>query len=367
MAKKLPLLTLSLLTLTTAASSFYLAPSASASIFAPNGEKVWTLEEVMAGATEIENVLAAECPDDISCQGRIYSEYTAANGLYNGVQYFHNRSFLVTSINPSAETIKILFHTKKTTFGNFTPREDTITEARIVWTDEGSPDIVNTYGGMIPDALPDWAHWVYNASRSTQGPDWFPSYTEFEVFVPEADLDLNTNGIMSYTFYSTYSNARGKVNYTNCLNSPYYEPGMECHLVFKDINGTVDYVPYLDGRPAYPDSGYVEPIMEPESSGLGSEDSPNIEDPAAIAPAKLTTTEAIQAPKTPETGAQAYPTEVCSREINLPWWIIVLILAGNALLIWWFTPNRQKSRKNAKKSQKKVLTRLAVFDKMVSV
>lgn len=348
MGKKfLPLL---ILALTMAAGGLYSASPVSASILDPAGNKVWTLEEVTTAAAEIEEIFATECPDDILCQGRIYAEYSEASGLYKGTQVFHVTPFLLTSINPSTGTVKILFHTEKNTFGNFTPREDQITEVRMVWADEGSPDIINTYGGTIPIDLPDWAHLIYMAKRSTQGSDWIQSYTEFEISAPESNLELNTSGFVKYKFDSIYSNARGTIDYSNCLNSPYYEPGVECRIVFKDTNRVYDYVPYKDGRPAYPNSGYVEPTIEPEEEGLGGETDSVIDNPTAAEPAASINASPIQIPKAPETGAQTYPTEVCSREINLPWWTLALILAGNALLIWWFIPNHQKTPKNSKKS-----------------
>ncbi len=361
MPKKLPIL---LSSLAIAAGGIGLqAPSASASILDPDGQTVWTWEEVAATAADVSAKIVAECPNDLDCQLRILRSYADMGGIYNGVLNFFHSQIFFTSFNPSAGTIKLIYHISQSSFGDLATPEDTLNDLRIVWTDEGSPDIINTYGGVVPvDNLPDWAHLVYNANSTTHGAGWITSGTEFEISAPESNLDLNTSGFISFGAYGDRSNVRGRNKYDSCINSPYYEPGMECHLVFLNSQTRIAYVPYKDGRPAYPNSGYIEPevpepISDPDPNPATTEpstepspsDITNDSGPEVVSTSYTT---AYPSPKAPDTGA-AYPSEVCSREINMPWWIITLILAGNALLIWWFTPNRHHLRRNPQKSPKK--------------
>ncbi len=74
------------------------------------------------------------------------------------------------------------------------------------------------------------------------------------------------------------------------------------------------------------------------------------------------------APKAPETGRAGNYTDSSDNSSETPWWFIFLNIVGALLLVWWFMPTpNEKIRKNAKKSEKRVLTKKADCDKMVSV
>ena len=181
-----------------------------------------------------------------------------------------------------------------------------------------------------------------------------------------SDLVNNEEGILYFTV-----NASGLIiglkDYSACINSPDYTEGMECRLMFNesgyysyaamppkatttpDEEPTPDPAPNLDEptseTPVESGKGAAEETPEPKEMTEDASTNPELE----IISTSYTTS--YDPPKTPNTGA--YPAEVCSREINMPWWIIALISAGNALLIWWFTPNRHHLRQNPQKSPKK--------------
>ena len=70
-------------------------------------------------------------------------------------------------------------------------------------------------------------------------------------------------------------------------------------------------------------------------------------------------------PKAPETGANL---EGYENETTMPLWLIILIVIGVMLIVWWFLPTEnQKNRKKFGKNRKRVLTKKANCDKMISV
>ena len=202
--------------------------------------------------------------------------------------------------------------------------------------------------------------------------------------MPGSGLLLNTSGKLDHAIFGTNGfNSMGYTDYSDCLNASDYEEGMECKMMVSGDKWISFFPPRAEivepdpiitsDTPDTPDALVVpDTTDEPSDSAIiidvTTEDpEPATNDPAndtSGAPGKgsaSTTSESKAAPiiytnayippKAPDTGA--YPAEACSREINMPWWIIALILAGNALLIWWFTPNRHHLRQNPQKSPKK--------------
>ena len=69
-----------------------------------------------------------------------------------------------------------------------------------------------------------------------------------------------------------------------------------------------------------------EPVQKDEGYGSTSD--------AAVASSASTATV-----KTPDTGVA---TEECTKSVEFPWWLIVLIVLGDAAVIWWFIPARKR-------------------------
>ena len=82
-------------------------------------------------------------------------------------------------------------------------------------------------------------------------------------------------------------------------------------------------------------------------------------------PAFLSQNQDKVALKTPETGQNTIEHEY---NTEMPWWIALLNIFGILLIVWWFIPSKSlRIKKRIQKTSKKVLTKNADCDKMVSV
>ena len=246
----------------------------------------------------------------------------------------------------------------------------------LAWFDDWRGQIYNFYRPQFISGEIEGLHTVYDSIAEGLDTAHFPAWQEVEISVPGSGLLLNTSGKLDHAIFGTNGfNSMGYTDYSDCINASDYEEGAECKLMISgdkwmaffppraemaepdpiatpDTSDTTDD-PGEPGTITNATTGAPEPAPNeptddaPEESGKGSVDTATSESKVA----STAYTNSNIPPRAPDTGA--YPAEVCSREINMPWWIIALILAGNALLIWWFTPNRHHLRQNPQKSPKK--------------
>ena len=101
-----------------------------------------------------------------------------------------------------------------------------------------------------------------------------------------------------------------------------------------------------------PEPETLEPelISDPDSESEVVPDSEPVFNPE---PELISTSEPILAsepqepailPTTPDTGTAQEPIS-CERTIEFPWWIMLLVAAGEALIIWWFSPTSKNRKK----------------------
>ena len=308
-------------------------------------QSVWTLEEIAAFKAEVDAEDDLICAGDWTCKedlrfGRLEGD---EGKIYRALEEFNMSDFIISSINPSSGTISLYFQDEDwmmRTMGMDESRK--LTEVYAFWLEDGmigpakdTIDIYN-YSGDVKDGIfVDGLHPLISKNEEKDGTDWFPSRTEVQFSVEGSDLVNNREGIIYFTV-----NANGLIiglkDYSECINSPDYAEGMECRIVFSH-SGPL-YVPFSSDDVDLPvdDSAsdlkyYIVEKRLSFSDAYGG--------PVSATAAKRDTDSGLKAPNT---GAYAYPAEVCSKEINMPWWLIAAILAGNALLIWWFMPSRQK-------------------------
>lgn len=318
-----------------------------------SSQSVWTLEEMSALKAEVDAEDDLICAGDWMCKedlrfGRLEGD---EGKIYRALEEFNMSDFIISSINPSSETINLYFQDEDwmmRTMGMDESRK--LTEVYAFWLEDGmigsakdTIDIYNYSEDVKNGILVDGLHPIVSRSEEKDGVDWFPPRTEVQFSVESSDLASNKEGIIYFTV-----NANGLIiglkDYSECINSPDYAEGMECRIAFSD-SGPL-YIPLSSDDVDLPvdDSTsdlkyYIVEKRLSFSDAYGG--------PVSATAAKRDIDSGLKAP---DTGTYTYPTEVCSKEINMPWWLIVAILAGNALLIWWFMPSRQKSTKKCQKS-----------------
>lgn len=381
MTKKLPLLAPLILTLTIST----LATIVPTPTFAAEPtETRWSLAEIAALKAQVDTEDELACGDDPECrEDRLMERLNSGDNMYWAVEELSMSNFIVSSINPSAETISLYFQEEDymlKRMGIDEPRH--LSELYMFWLEDGmigpakdTIDIYNYSEDVKNDISVSGMHPLISKNEAKDGENWLPPRTEAQYSVAGSNLVDNREGILYFTV-----NASGLIiglkDYSECINSPDYIDGMECRIMFNE-SGYYSYVPMLpavaevsteDPTPASTDAPSTGPttVPEPTSEPIAPDPSPILpeepgkgateEDPTA-APSIESSDIAdnavdIIAPKSPDTGAEVYPGATYGREIELPWWIVALITTGIVLLVWWFVPNHSKLHKNNKNLKK---------------
>ncbi len=365
MFKKIPclLLALAISTLVTTVPNSSFAES----------RAMWTIDEMATLKAEIDAEDDLICIGDWECEERLFFErLDSGNEIYRALDEFNMSDLIISSINPSTETISLYFQDKDQMMKMMgIDSSRSLSEVYMFWLEDGmigpakdTIDIYN-YSKDVKDGNNiDGLHPLISKNEDRDGVNWLPPKTEVYYSVVGSNLMDNEEGIIYFTV-----NASGFIiglkDYSTCIKSPDYVEGMECRLMFSG-SGPV-YVPsFVDSA----DSSIEDPVIEPVSDlmpdstadGFGSAtligqtssstdlpitglsfvaDESIDEEPTSLKINYDTSAEL----KAPETGSYTYPAEVCNREVNIPWWLIAIILVGNMLFVWWFMPKSQKNRR----------------------
>lgn len=200
------------------------------------------------------------------------------------------------------------------------------------------------------------------------------------------DLAENRTGLIGYAARSTFYRGRELLDLSMCLNDPNWvscdlyvsSSGEAKYYVTVDLEDVGPDLPPEIDEPHNPiDDPFVEPTIDPEPEPTQPEPTPEntIATPSTLeisqitalseAPAEViatTITETVTetptelAPESTEKGNETSSVDIpltsntienttkkCAKS-EFPWWFIVLVLAGDAIIIWFFMPKPQKTR-----------------------
>lgn len=402
-------------------------PTTPMTVLEENGTTWWSVEELLAFNQEVEAEKETECGDNQDCRMEFGWSMIERGPKYSALNNLLEGQFWVTSINPNTETIKVLFFDDDMMLRHMGIEEKLeIEHLYFGWFDEWRGQIYNYDHDGFTNGFVSGSHPLYDST--VEDIDAIVPWEEVELSVAGGNLIENATGKLDYAIYAKYNmfNAQGYFDYSSCLNAPDYETGMECQMMISGdqwisyfppreqanepeiINNELEYpVAEPETHPTEPENPIVEPTdplaesekpqpstdpietttVEPDDSFMEPEVQPEgeinlaIDEPIQSLPSNInesTSSEEITplltqiiitgdnlvAPKTPETGksmkASTYSAET-------PWWFIALNVLGALFIIWWFMPIRKKNHSKPQKSSKKVLTKKADCDKMVSV
>ena len=367
MAKKFPLLILTL-TIST------LAATVSNQAFAAvqyDGTAWWSVAEMLDFYNRVEQEKVTLCGDDAGCTQEFNMTMVERGNKYSALNNLIEGQFWITSINPKEETVKILFFDEDRMLAHMGIKEEIrLNSFYLAWFDEWRGQIYNFYRPQFISGEIEGLHTVYDSVAEGLDVAHLPAWQEIEIPVPGSDLLLNTSGKLDHAIFGTRGfNSMGYTNYSDCINASDYEEGAECKLMISGDKWMKFFPPRAEIVEPEPSTVLDAPSI-PDETGL-TPDTPDTLEPTSsdVTPgptaelgygAASDTPESIELPinhtaldnltKAPNTGAEPYPTENHSREINMPWWIIALIAAGIGLIVWWFIPNRKNYPKISKKS-----------------
>ncbi len=307
----------------------------------------YTLFSVTSSASAAEYTPILEAPDP--------------NGMVGG--------FLITSINPSLETMTLNYtdpmeaHFKE--MGLPTDPID-LTSLYMFWLEPGDKDpekdarYTDNYAKQIEDGEPEPdVHVILSRNNNTDGTDWLEigKETEFQIkgsHLSSPDFDGRIFHKLSGSNGVIWS--RGSVHISECINSPDYIPGMDCKLMMRD-DGRFVYLP--TARKAIEEP---TPEPKPEESGviLGMTvvlgESPN---PVKMATPKPSIREEIANLAVAPVKVEPLAASDNSNDIVVPtankkskqvkdnpvWVISLVIFLCSGVLLWFFLPKKRKKCK----------------------
>ena len=361
MTKKLPLLAPLILTLTISTLAATVPKPASAAVWYDN-TTWWSVAEMLDFYQEVEQEKADLCGSDTACIEEFNMIMIEKGQKYSALENFLQGQFWVTAINPKEETVKILYFDQEMMLRHTGIEEKlTLKSFYLAWFDEWHGQIYNFYRPQFVSGEIEGLHTVYDSIAEGLNTAHLPAWREIELSVPGTDLLSNTSGKLDLAVFGTNGfNSMGYTDYSDCLNAPDYEEGMECKLMISGDKWISyfppraeivepDPEPVTDPAPATistPELIDVESTL-PDELGKGAANENPVATTSIIEPAKTSN----KTPKSPNTGAETYPGAAYSREIDMPWWVMALIMVGITLLIWWFAPNHSKLHKTTKISK----------------
>ena len=349
-----------------------------------DGTTIWFADELIDLDAEAVAELMDTCMS-INCPAKYY-EQVDRGGEYYALDSFRTRQLTVTAINPEQSTMRVYL---RSTNWNAQVIGYTFTNSfsgvYIMWLD---PDYETTYERGYPSYYYDaisgedvaGIHPILYGGTSIYGDRWIPADQEVNLVLPDAELYLNdTNTI---TFMVELDDAGGDggsydtYDYSECVNSSDYAPGMECRLAF-DADMEMYYVPvwpsydryvedfFFENRPTfmYEEAGYggygetTEPIEPTEDSEDTNSDNAELVSEIPVEPSEEEPTEGLieepvsdtdtdvsepdtddrEEPLAPTTSPTTPDTGLAGREkgINeLPWWIFPLFIVSHAIIKW---------------------------------
>ena len=326
--------------------------------------EIWTIPELIEMKTESDREMDELCHEDQSCEEGLHSSRLENRGRNLAIENFSNMTLIITSINPSNSIVRVLFHDEDQMLRQFfgTRQHAILDELYIAWF-SSRPEIYNrdyALYGNYPDGM---YYPLFAGSSATNGSDWITPNIEVELNIEDASVLYNSPYLIYFTMEADITNVSGIHDYGDCMNSPLYEEGMECRMVFDDAGGFF-FLPFLPGAETpvfYPLSeetlidknttseiGSQETSISPSSAdSLETEKENSSTNSLGNSDASSSSATKTVNPTIPNTGASIYPFKNHIKKVDLPWWIIVLVVLGGAFLVWLFTPNSKKPPKNS--------------------
>ena len=359
MAKKLPLIIPTLILLASIASPFSTGVYATATN--PTSYQ-WSINDLAAIKQEVEDELDSLCHDDKTCRRETTEEKRWTDDRYELVEGYDHTLFAISAINPSKSTIKVFFNSEITSrFHGGTTSQAVSEDLYLYWFDDGAMDYSQFYQAASRDEL-DPANKVLVNKASALGSGWLTPNQDVEIAIDDASFFSRTPHMLEYYFKADISDVVGSIKYDDCINSPFYHEGMECRLMYNSWMERAyfpfepdELTPIAKAKAAALTSIQSDTVAANDASGTEgaatssetiSDDNTSITNDLADSNDSAAIAASGPIVKSPETGTGKNQESA----IELPWWMIAILIMGAATLVWLFYPNHQNHKKSSKKS-----------------
>ncbi len=318
-------------------ANFALNSWPASAVIEKDGKNYWTIEEMEALSANFEQEISATCGDDFMCRDEFNMSLWERGEDYRAMSSFESMPLHITAVNPSKGTLRVIYYDQEKNmehmgmYGNYP-----LLDLFVVRFDNGYYTTNASHAQMLRSGnIAPEVHPVLNETEIKNGPNWLIPNTEQEFAFEDATISDNIQNSL-YIYYETALSAYGNiVDYSSCVASDEYHDGMECRLFFSQ--GGARYLPFAVENEDTP--VIIEPATEKPTTENPATKESTTESSAADSKGESATKLEEIIPTTPNTGVGT-----CKTEADSPWWLVVSLIIGNFLAIWWLTPAKKPKK-----------------------
>lgn len=348
--KKLPIALLGL-TMCIIIQSF--AESNASAMYRESNATWWTVPELLEFKEQVEREENEICSNNQSCREELFfSHLESEDTRYQALEMMLQSRFVVTSINPGKEKIKVIYFDEEPMLKRMGIEEhDPLNHIFMAWFDQDNPAITNySYQYPYENQFPDDIHLLYIGDKESYSSTGFPANQEFELPIQSTGLSNNQLASIKVATFANQYNSMGQANYLSCTREYDYNPEVGCRMMYSAEQGSRYFPPRetieQNQTNLTEDLNILVSSEAPETEQLDNSTTSN--QPLAtndtneivITSLKNTNEPTDFAIKVPETGTL---TNECNKVIEFPWWLALLLMLGNITLLWLFWPKNQKN------------------------
>ena len=352
--KKIPIVLLGLTMCITGQT--FAGPSASA-MYREQNATWWTVPELLEFKKQVEREEFETCGNNQGCKEELFfSHLESEETRYQALDMMLQSRFVITSINPGQEKIKVIYFDEEPMLKRMGIEEhDPLNHIFMAWFDQDNHAITNySYQYPYQNQFPDDIHLIYIGDKESYSGAGFPANQEFELPIEVTGLSDNHLASIKVATFANQYNSMGQANYLSCTREYDYNAEVGCQIMYSAEQGS-RYFPPRETIEQNQISLVEDPILEiSDESTFGTTEAeiPDGSSPLTqsslegndkneiIATSTKSTNEPIGTIKAPETGT---PTSECNKVVEFPWWLALLLMLGNATLLWLFWPKNQKN------------------------
>ena len=340
-------ISITLLGLTMCFSHVILAGNSAFAMYKAPDATWWTVQELLDFKEQIKQEEFEICGQNQSCKEELFfTNLESEDTRYQALEMMLQSRFVVTSINPGQEKIKVIYFDEDPMLKRMGIEEhDPLNHIFMAWFNQDNSAITNySYQYPYQNQFPDDIHLLYIGDKESFGNGNFPSNQEFELPIHQTSLANNHLASIKVATFANQYNSMGQANYLSCTREPDYTIGVECRIMYSTEQGP-RYFPPRETIEQVQSSSDVSSNEGPATLGSETLDNTqlsNSEDNlnGLTSASPRNENESANTIKTPETGTL---TNECNKVIEFPWWLALLLMLGNATLLWLFWPKNQKN------------------------
>ena len=363
--------------------------NATSTTLLPGDETWWSIKELATYYNQKNAEREARCYDDIACHDEALNNDLMDAEYAAGRAVFYINRFAIASVNRETSDIEVYYNNDDLDVSKYNPgwRDSDLKTLFIGWFEEDSNQLFGLSDSSLLNSSSVGQHTLISQSNNS---GIIPSQAFISIGFNN-DLAENHTGLIGYAARSTFYRGRELLDLSMCLNDPNWvscdlyvsSSGEAKYYVTVDLEDVGPDLPPEIDEPHNPiDDPFIEPTIDPEPTQpeptIDPEPTPEntIATPSTpeigqiIAPAETsaevvattiaetpTETPTELAPEPTEKGNETSSVDIpltsnvvtntakkCAAKHEFPWWFIALVLAGDAIIIWFFMPKPRKNR-----------------------